>query len=60
MTHTDGVTTVLGPERALVSARVDCPLLQDLLMYSSAFVPCHGHPCEYRVHVSIDGDSWLE
>ena len=56
MTHSDGVVTMLSPERAMVSARVHCPLFQDFEMYSNAFVPCHGRPCEHRVHVSIHDD----
>lgn len=56
MTHTDRVATILGPERAMVSACIHCPLFQDFEIYSSAFVPCHGRPCEYRVHVSIHDD----
>ena len=58
--HPDGVSTTIGPERMLVSPqRVGWSLLRDWELYSLAFVPIHGRPCEYHIHVTthVDGGS---
>ena len=56
VTYTDGMLTIIGPQRLLVTPSGLCwSLIGDWQMYSLAFVPCHGQPCEYHIHVSHEG-----
>ena len=53
VTHTDGMHSIIGPQRLLVTpSGLFWSLIRDWQMYSHAFVPCHGQPSVYHVHVS--------